>query len=173
MYRPPIVWKGTNGSTWSTKLQTLTKGQTVANLTNVEAKELDARTKVVTNFIDALDRNLGADSEFGNGWYNEAWDGFAVCKVETVYNVGFKDPAVRSAAIDTKITPTKTSQADLFTKAYVSGFKTNNKSTIRVNKPDGYVGSFEGKDIILPDMSNMYVSRKFYIPNATVQDLLN
>lgn len=166
------ISKSTNGTTWTT-LDTLEKNQTANNITNTEAKALDDRTKLVTNFINALDRNKGNDPTVGNGpaWYNEAWDGICVVKIDTVYDVGFKTPVTRSAVLDPKLTPVKESTSDKFTKWYISQFRLNEKSSIHSGKANGYVGKINGIDIILPEMHNMYQSRKFYIPNATVMDL--
>lgn len=166
------ISKSNNGSTWTT-LQTLEKHQTASNITNVEAKALDDRTKLVTNFINALDRNKGNDPTASNGlaWYNEAWDGLCVVKIDTIYDVGFKTPASRSVALDPKLTPVKESTSDVFTKWYISQFRLNEKSSIHSGKANGYVGSINGIDIILPEIHNMYQSRRFYIPNATVMDL--
>lgn len=166
------ISKSTNGTTWTT-LDTLEKNQTANNITNTEAKALDDRTKLVTNFINALDRNKGNDPTVGNGpaWYNEAWDGICVVKIDTVYDVGFKTPVTRSAVLDPKLTPVKESTSDKFTKWYISQFRLNEKSSIHSGKANGYVGKINGVEIILPNIQNMYVSRPFYIPNATVMDL--
>lgn len=167
-----IISKSTNGTNWAV-LQTLSKTQGAANITNAEAKALDDRTKLVTNFILALDRNMGNDPSVGNGpqWYNEAWDGLCVVKTDTVLDIGFKAPPTRSVALDVKLCPPKASTSDVFTKYYVSQFRLNEKSYIRTGHPDGFVARFNGIDIIIPEMHNMYVSRKFYIPNATAMDL--
>ena len=162
-----VISESTNGTNWAT-LQTLTRAQTIANITNAKVKALDDRTKIVSNFITALDRNQGSDPA---AWYNEAWDGVMVVKTDTVYDVGFNKPVTRSAALDPKLTPVKASTSDIFNKAYISQFRLNQKSAIHTNRPDGYVARFNGTDIIIPDMHNMYQSRPFYIPNATVMDL--
>lgn len=152
-------------------MQRLTKTQTAANITNTEAKELDARTKLVTNFIAALDRNQGNDPDYGGTWYNEVWDGLCVVKIDTIYNIELKTPAVRSAVIDPKLTPVKQSKSDIFTKYYISQFRLNEKSSEHNSKPNGYVGTIGNTDIIIPDIQSMYQSRRLYIPNATVMDL--
>ncbi|MDN5300928.1 MAG: hypothetical protein PWQ60_442 [Thermoanaerobacteraceae bacterium] len=166
------IEKSTNGSSWTT-LDKLSKTEGVGALTNAEAKGLDARTKIITNFVLALDRNKGNDSTVSNGpgWYNEAWDGIYVMRVDRVYTVGFGSPKVRSVALDVKLTPPLDSAAGIFTRYYLSQFKVNEKSYLRADKPNGYLGNFNGKDVILPNMDLMYVSRKFWIPNCTVMDL--
>jgi hypothetical protein len=166
------VEKSTNGgSSWST-LDSLSKTEGVGLLKNAEAKGLDERTKIVTNFVLVLDRNKGNDPSVSNGpgWYNEAWDGIYVLRVDRVYKVGFGKPKVRSVALDPKLTPPLDSAAGIFTRYYLSQFKVSEKSYIRANKPNGYVGTFNGRDVILPNMDMMFVSRKFWIPNATVMD---
>ncbi len=167
-----VIKKSTNNSTWTT-LETLTKTQTAANIKNAEVKELENRTRIVSNFIAALDRNQGNDPNNGGAWYNEAWDGICVVKTETIHTIGLKDPAVRTAALDPKLCPPRSSQSELFTKYYISQFRLNDKSTVRANEQVGLVAKFKGVDILIPDIQDMYRSRPFYIPNATVQDLLN
>lgn len=167
------VEKSTNGgASWST-LDTLSKTEGVGALANAEARELDAKTKIVTNFVLALDRNKGNDTTVSNGptWYNEAWDGIHVLKTERVFTIGFRNPSVRSVVLDPKLTPPSQSLADVFTKYRLSQFKLARKSSIRANKPEGFVGNYEGRDIILPNFDKMYMSRRFWIPNATVMDL--
>jgi len=166
------VEKSTNGgSSWST-LDSLSKTEGVSSLKNAEAKGLDERTKIITNFVLALDRNKGNDPSVSNGpnWYNEAWDGIYVLRVDRVYTVGFGKPKVRSVALDPKLTPPLDSAAGIFTRYYLSQFKVSKKSYIRTNKPNGYIGTFYGRDVILPNMDMMFVSRKFWIPNVTVMD---
>ena len=79
-----VISESTNGTNWAT-LQTLTKAQTIANITNAKVKALDDRTKIVSNFITALDRNQGSDPA---AWYNEAWDGVMVVE-QRQYMMGF------------------------------------------------------------------------------------
>ena len=68
-----------------TELERLQKNQ--KNLTNAEVKEFDSRTNIVTNFLSAIDRNMGSDRN-GKTWYNE---GFSIGCLETrlAYRMGF------------------------------------------------------------------------------------
>lgn len=165
------VQKSTNGSSWAT-LDKLPKSQNASSLGNAESIELDNKTKIVTNLINALDRNKGNDPSVGNGpqWYNEAWDGIFVVKNDTVIEVGLNEPAHRVSILDPRLTPPQASQHDLYTKAYSSQFRLNTKSYSNINKPEGYIGKFGDMDIILPEMMNMHYSKKFYIPSGTVED---
>ncbi len=165
------VQKSTNGSSWAT-LDKLPKSQNASSLGNAESIELDNKTKIVTNLINALDRNKGNDPSVGNGpqWYNEAWDGIFVVKNDTVIEVGLNEPANRVSILDPRLTPPQASQHDLYTKAYSSQFRLNTKSYSNINKPEGYIGKFGDMDIILPEMMNMHYSKKFYIPSGTVED---
>ncbi len=171
------ISKCTDGVNWII-LETLSKTQTAANITKVEVNELDNRTKLITNFISAIDRNKGSDKTINSyvvsgddKWYNEAWEGVIVMKTDTVYTVGFNKPVTRSVALDPKLTPPKDSASDVFMKAYLSQFRLNDKPTIHSGKVSGFVARHNEVDIVMPEMQNMYVSRTFYIPNATVMDL--
>jgi len=165
------VQKSTNGSSWAT-LDKLPKSQNASSLGNAESIELDNKTKIVTNLINALDRNKGNDPSVGNGpqWYNEAWDGIFVVKSDTILDVGLNEPAHRVSILDPRLTPPQASQYDLYTKAYSSQFRLNTKSYSNINKPEGYIGKFGDVDIILPEMMNMHYSKMFYIPSGTVED---
>lgn len=166
------VLKSNNGSSW-TYIQVLNKNQTVANITNLEAKALEDRTKLVSNVINALERGKGNDTSASNGpnWYNEAFDGICVLKTDNIMDIGFKMAPVKSNVLDVKLCPLKKSKSDAFMKFYVSQFRLNEKSYTRTGKGNGYLGTFNGVDISIPQMENMYKSKKFYIPNATVMDL--
>ena len=83
-----------------TELERLQKNQ--KNLTNAEVKEFDSRTNIVTNFLSAIDRNMGSDRN-GKTWYNE---GFSIGCLETrlAYRMGFGDgdASLRSTALNIK-----------------------------------------------------------------------
>lgn len=165
------VQKSTNGSTW-TNLANLNKTQNASNLSNTEAIELNNKTKLVDNIINALDRNKGNDSTVGNGpqWYNEAWDGICIVKTDTIMEIGFKEPNYRISIVDPKLTPPQQSQRDVYSRVYSSQFRLNTKSYTRTTKAEGYVGSLGGVEVIMPEMMNMYYSKLWYIPSATVED---
>ena len=143
-----------------------------------EAKQLDDRTKAITNVAKSLERNTGSDptaswASRDGKWYNEAFDGIYVVRQATTLQVGLKDPAKRTAALDPALCPPNAGQSDLYSKAFLSQFCMNDTSDAAVAQGKGsqYLGTFKGVDIKLPDMQGLYQSRKFYIPNANVQDL--
>lgn len=171
-----------------TILGTITKEQGLDALLaqNTEIKALNNRTKIVENFLKSIDRNTGkhdtgADPAVTDAkWYNEAWDGVCVVRINKVIEIGFKDndanKAARTAAIDTKLQPPRTSQGDLYKKGVYSWFETD-KRTNYSSEP-GYVGTFDSTEtgagqvkVAIKDMNSMYRSKWFIIPNASVMDL--
>ena len=145
-----------------------------------DAKEIDDRTRFITNIVTSITRNRGVDktAEWVNGptegrWYNEGFDGIYLVKQETRMEIGFGYTDTRQSALDPALDPPNKGQSDLYTNAYLSQFTVDSHSdaTIAAGKPDHYIGTFKDTDILLPDMESMYISKKFYIPNANVQDL--
>ena len=106
-------------------------------------------------------------------WYNEGFDGIYLVKQETRMEIGFGYTDTRQSALDPALDPPNKGQSDLYTNAYLSQFTVDSHSdaTIAAGKPDHYIGTFKDTDILLPDMESMYISKKFYVPNANVQDL--
>lgn len=159
----------------ATGTKILSKGQTVKDLTNEEAIELDNKTYVIRNFLSSIERNTGKDTTASwasdGKWYNEAWDGIFVVRQSTAFKVGFKKPSIRSNALDPALCPASAGQSELLSQAHLSQFRMNDKSDAFQNKGSNYIGTFKGKDITLNNMENLYQTKKFYIPNATVQDL--
>lgn len=148
---------------------------------NTEIKALNNRTKLVENFINAIDRNTGNDVSISDSkWYNEAWDGICVVRINKVVEMGFKDSnansATRTSALDPKLQTKRTSQGDMYKTGIKSWFETD-KHTNYSDKA-GYVGTFDststgaGKtEIILKDMNGLYRSKEFIIPNISVMEL--
>lgn len=145
-----------------------------------DAKEIDDRTSFITNIVTSITRNRGVDktAEWVNGptegrWYNEGFDGIYLVKQYTKMEIGFGYTDTRQSAMDPALCPPNKGQSDLYTNAYLSQFTVDSHSdaTIAAGKPDHYIGTFKDTDILLPDMESMYISKKFYIPNANVQDL--
>lgn len=164
-------------SSWKV-LETITKDQTA--FTSQGAKELDERTKVLTNFLTALTRNKGSDLSADwvkdGKWYNEAVDAVYVLRFETQYKVGFYSPNKRASVLDPNLCPTVSSKSDNYTTAVMSQFAMNDKSDIHKDKNAGYLGTFttttgEKTDVYLPNYQELFKSNIFYIPNANVQDL--
>lgn len=151
----------------------LTKNQGISSLSNATAKALDARTLVVTKFVESIERNTGNDSEAGwvsdGHWYNEAFDGVSVLVQRTELEIGFAQPSVRSTVLDPKLTPANSGQSDLYSKAYATQFKTQEASKAYGEKD--VLGTFKGQTIKTKNLDMLFWSNKFYIPNVNVQDL--
>ena len=167
-----------NGSNTGGLTPILTRSQGVASLSSQDAKDLDQRTQIITNFLKTLERDEGSDSSASwassdGKWYSEAWNGVYVVRKEDSLDVGFSKPGIRSAVVDPKVSPPSDGQSDMYSKAFLSQFCMNNKSSTltAASKPDGFLASFKGRDIILPDMTLMYQTKHFYITNVSTQDL--
>ena len=178
-----------NGDTLSTKTggATITKlcdkkvaGSAINGILTGDAKEIDDATFFITNFVSALNRNKGTDytAEWVDGptegkWYNDAFDGVYLARQQTTFNVGFAFSASRVSALDPALDPQNKGQSDLYTSAFLSQFCVDSQSeaAIAQGKVKNYIGTFKDVDITMPDMESMYISKKFYIPNANVQDL--
>ncbi|MCC2818864.1 hypothetical protein LK537_16310 [Lachnoclostridium pacaense] len=150
-------------------------------LANADIKLLDDKTKVVTNFVNALDRNQGSNRE-GMKWYNEAFEEIKVIENYAGFQLGFGNGQdARSSALDTRLTGKLEDRRDLYNysedslseKTRTSQFKTSARSTdgSANGKAPGYIGSMDGLDIVIPNIENLMVSKLFYIPNASVTDL--
>lgn len=181
--------KDLNGDTLSTKTggATITKlcdktvaGTAINGILTGDAKEIDDATFFITNFVSALNRNKGTDytAEWVDGptegkWYNDAFDGVYLARQQTTFNVGFAFSASRVSALDPALDPQNKGQSDLYTSAFLSQFCVDSQSeaAIAQGKVKNYIGTFKDVDITMPDMESMYISKKFYIPNANVQDL--
>lgn len=146
---------------------------------NDEIRALNNRTRIVTNFLKGIDRNLGEERSLADKkWYNEAWDGICVVRVNKLIEIGFKDngaaTAARTSAIDPKLCPPIKNQSDLFSKKSTSWFESDKHTNI--SDEEGYVGTYKGADdnevkIYLDKMNGLYKSKTFFIPNATVMSL--
>lgn len=160
--------------------KTETKQQILENIrTNSQYSYLytiDSKTKWLSNLIDSVERNTGSDSRNATWttdghWYNEAYDGIYLVMQSATYQVGIGIPSLRSSVLDPNLCPSKGSTSQVFTNAHMSQFCLDSKSTVAQSEDNGYVGTFEGVKVYLPDLETMYYSRPFYIPNANVQDL--
>lgn len=144
-----------------------------------DAKRIDDKTKFITNFVSAVTRNQGKDltAKWANKpdgkWYNEAFDGVYLVEQAASLHVGFKMGETRVSALDPALCPQNKGQSDLYTSAFLSQFCTdsNSNAACAQGKVKNYIGTFKDTDITLPDMEKLYQSKKFYIPNANVQDL--
>lgn len=146
---------------------------------NTELSTLDDRTKVITNFINSLDRNLGSDRS-GRTWYNEGFESVLVYERDFAFLLGFGNNApVRSAALNIKLNGQMNSRHEMFTGENLENtarsfqFRTSKKSVLSEasGKPDGWVGDFEGLTVVIPQVDNLLTSKLFYTSNTTVMDL--
>ncbi len=142
---------------------------------STESKALNDRTQIITNLMTVLTRNQGNDTSASwapdGKWYNEAFDGICYVRRETSFEVGFVNSSIRSSALDPNLSPPNKGQSDLFSTAFISQFRLNDKSDAYTSEVPGYVGKFKGQNVILPGAENMYKTRVFSIPNVNVQDL--
>lgn len=172
------------GQTGGAKVEKLcnkkVSGSMINSILKDDAKEIDDATSFITNFVSALTRNKGSDytaewaSDLTDGkWYNEAFDGVYLVKQSTTFNIGLAFSSSRVSALDPALCPQNKGQSDLYASAFLSQFCLDSQSdaTIAQGKVKNFIGTFKGVDITMPDMESMYVSKKFWIPNANVQDL--
>ena len=163
------------------ELASLTKTQGVASITNKDVQEFDARTKLVTNYVAALDRNMGSDRT-GNKWYNEGWDELHCKELRLAYTMGFArdnngSAGQRSAALNIKANGKLDSRSDMFNGAEEKNrtwrFLTSEKSLDSEAKKHnvGYIGTFNGIEVFVPGMQSLFTSKLFYTSNTSVMDL--
>ena len=184
-----ITWTISSDTEGNVKVQndkgltkTISKTQGVGVLlADNDIKLLDDRTKVVTNFINSIDRNKGSNRG-GATWYNESFESIKVIENYSTYQLGFgAGNTERSSALDTKLTGKLKDRRDLYNfaeeslaeKTRTSQFKLSARSTdsSASGKAPGYIGTLDGLDIVIPNIENLLVSKLFYIPNANVTDL--
>lgn len=140
------------------------------------AKQINDRTHVIDKLYKAVEKGTGKDesgrSKTGVKWYNEAFDGVTVYVQSTEFMVGYIDPPSRSTVLDPKLTQTQDNQSDMFNKDKynMSQYRTKNYS-VAYPGTEEKVGEFKGASVYLKDMEMLFHSRKFFIPNATVDDL--
>ena len=163
----------------NTEMASLTKTQGVASITNPDVQEFDARTKLVTNYVAALDRNMGSDRT-GNKWYNEGWDELHCKELRISYTMGFArdnngSAGQRSAALNIKANGVLDSRTDMFNGAEEKNrtwrFLTSEKSLAAQDKNVGYIGTFNGIQVFVPGMQSLFTSKLFYTSNTSVMDL--
>lgn len=169
-----MVHRKNNSTDW-VLIDTIAKDQDASNL-SPESLALDARTKIITNLLKVLTRNEGDDvtaswATSDGKWYNEAFDGICYVRRETSFELGFVNSPIRSSALDPSLMPASKGQGDLFSTAFISQFRLNDKSDAYRSEVPGFVGTFKGQDVVLPGAENMFRTRVFSIPNVSVQDL--
>lgn len=152
--------------------------------TYVDLYQMNLKTGWLNNLIDSVERNTGYDDRAtwltpkDGKWYNEAFDGYYMVEQRALYQVGLMMPNKRVAILDPNLCTPKKNKGDIYSDdstAFLSQFRLDEKSSVRKDKEDGYVGVWNSGDsnvtVILPNLPMMYYSRPFYIPNANVQDL--
>ena len=139
------------------------------------AKLINNRTHIIDKLKAAVELSTGDDtsgrSKTGTAWYNEAFDGITVMVQKTDIEVGYREPMQRTSVLDPKLTQTQKNQKDMFNieKYNMSQYRTKNRSD-KYNK-DNEIGMFKGYEIYMDEMNMIFWSQRFYIPNATVDDL--
>ena len=153
----------------------LKKDQSVSSL-DPFAVELEQKTKIFSNLDKALERNTGGDNSASwapdGKWYNEAIDGIFIVRQITSFEVGLDRPEKRVAVLDPNLCPMNLGIADFFSKAHLSQFRMDDHSEYFKSATARYLGKFKGREATLVEMENLLQSKKFYIPNVNVQDLL-
>lgn len=151
----------------------LTKDQGVDSLSGT-AKAINDRTLVVTKLVDAIERNTGNDSSEGvtwvsdGHWYNEAFDGVCVLVQDTRIGVGFISPTNRECILDPCLGPKSEGREDMWTKYYVSAYKTRNYS--ESYGKELVEGIFKDSLVMMKDLDRFYWTRPFWLSNYSVQD---
>lgn len=150
-------------------------------LVNDEIKNLENRTKIISNYVKALDIELGMDRD-GAVWYTEAFDGIEVIESCYAVQLGFgNNTLIRSSVLDPMLTGTLENKSDILNfdkdtlkeKTRTMQFRTSYKSSLSEaqSKPNGWIGDLNGEPVIINGIDNVLKSRLFYTGNSTVMDL--
>lgn len=150
--------------------------ETKGNLANDSiANQINQRTHVVDKLQAAVEQGTGVDktgrSKTGEHWYNEAFDGITVYVQTTELSLGYIDPPARSTVLDVKITQTQDNQSDMFNRNKYNMSQYRTKPYSDAYMENNVVGTFKGNSVAMKDMHLLFFSKKFLIPNATVDDL--
>lgn len=155
----------------------LTRKQKISDLSDSEAIEINERTKLISNFVLAISRNKGKDKSkevtwVNDGrWYNEAFEIYMVKQVTDI-ELGLIKPSIRTTIIDPKLSPLNTGKDTNHTKWLSAQYKLNNitDATDLKNKTGYTVSTFDGKEVKMPDIENLFKTKIFYISNVTSQE---
>lgn len=148
-------------------------------LSNSEVDTVNKHTRFVDNFVAALDINKGSSRQ-DEGWYCEAHDGIEVVETDAKMQIIFGDengnPQVRSEVIDPHLVGKLESRADTLSmedsKTRTVQYRMSNSSlNADADKGSGYIGTFDGMDICIPNINKVMRSRLHYMSNNTVMDL--
>lgn len=159
-------------------LEVISKGS--RSFGNAEVKDFNERTNLVSNFISAVDRNLGSDRN-GESWYNEAFEIHCI-EDRVAYRIGFGGgQEIRSAALNIKAGGLLENRDDLYNmekgtiedKARTYKFYTSQRSNASEanGHGNGWIGNFGDTEIIVPGIHGLLTSKLFYSSNGTVNDL--
>lgn len=170
------VYSDTSGNVYfgeginATGSKILSKGDTDTTKLTGKAKELNDRTKLISNFITAIERNSGDDTtaswaEEDGKWYNESFELYCLWQ-ETKISVGLTSPAKRETVLDPALCPTNKGKSDYFSSAYSSAYR-NSGGSLTADS----LGVFKEAKINIVGIENMLQSKTFIIPNVNVQDL--
>ena len=154
---------------------------------------LEARTNVFSKLEKAVEQATMGDDHLGgfshsmyckdekalNGekWYNEAFDGITIFVEESEITVGFIDPAERTEVLDPRLTQEQKAKSNMFAAGTfeMGQFKNREYSeNYGVDLPE-VLGDFENNvsraQIRMHNLEYLFWTRRFLIPNTTVQDL--
>lgn len=140
---------------------------------NSDIKQLDYATGIVTNYVQAIDRQKGSNRN-GEKWYSEAFDGVSVLMSYLSYDIGYGKTIVngpsygsepisnRAAVLDVRLSGKLASKGDLYNfdeetaddKVRSTMFVTAKISDIQIpgpknqgyvvpQEPDGHFGTFK------------------------------
>lgn len=186
------IYSNTDGDVWITKdgselaRISLSEGASDLSTKSEELKLLDVNTKLITNYVAAIDRNEGEKNRYDRydkNKYNEAFDGISVLVTDISFDVGFElDSAKRTNVLDPLLSAPAESKSDLYnfrdeSKLRSSVYVTTKTSSTADVRKAGYLGTLKGVSGIgnletgLIDIYSLVHTKIFYIPNATVSDL--
>lgn len=158
----------------------LKEGNLSAVLQVPELKDLDSKTNLLTNLTKALDNGVGSSDRSGMQWYYEGNEPLEVVVSSFAYQLGFgADSPVRSEVVDPKLSGKLENKSDLLNfntstikeKARTIQYRLSAGSTTASGHGSGYMGNFNGMDVRIINMPEVFKSRLHYMSNNTVKDL--
>lgn len=158
----------------------LVSGNKSSVLANQEVKDLDSRTKVITNLDNALDNGGNSSDRNNQNWYYEGNEPIEVVMSTFAYQIGFGgNNTVRSEVIDPKLVGKLDNKGDLLNfnddklteKTRTIQYKLSSGSDKAKTSGANYMGTFNGIKVVIPGMTDVFKSRLHYMGNNTVQDL--
>lgn len=145
--------------------KTATNSQILGAMNN-EWQTMNLKTKLVSNYLNSIIRNKGV-SNTGSTWYNEAFDGIGIIKMESAFSIGINEevPISKITVIDPQLEPPQKDKSDIYKNYYKFGWCI--KKGVRIDF------TFDGKNYTMGNADNTLRlrSREIYLPNASVTDL--